>query len=175
VQRLLPVAAASLFLAAPSASFAETILLPGSDETVPAPEITSIGPHSGPDGSSAEPGPFVVISFLTVPEAVGYRIYHEVYVRGRLDPTGALVPTDTREWQFVPWGSADAVPGASALHVVIASLESAATRYGVAAEVIRDGEVHLSPVAVVVYAGASTALPTTSWGVVKRLRGRLPG
>jgi len=173
VKRLLPVTAASLLLATLSPSFAETIVVPGSDETVASPEIVSVDPYSGADGSSAEPGSFVVIRFLPVPEAVAYRIYLEIDVHGRLDSTGTLVPTDASELQFVPWGSAEAVPGVESVNVVIATLEVAATRYGVATEVIRDGEVHLSPVAVAVYAGASTAIPTTSWGAAKYLRERL--
>lgn len=174
MRRLLPATAASLLVATLSLSFAETIVLPGSDETIPSPEIVSIGPYVGSEGAGEEPLSFLAISFLAVPEAIAYRIYLEMDVHARLDSTGTLVPTAASELQFVQWGSVDAVHNSSVYHVVIASLESTATRYGVATEVIRDGEVRLSPLSVAVHAGASTAIPTISWGVVKRLRERLP-
>jgi len=174
VKRSLPVAAASLLLAILSPSSAETIFIPGSDEAVPAPEVISVRPYSGPSDPSVEPGSFVVIRFLPVPEAVAYRIYREMYVRGTRDSTGTLRPTNTPEWQFVPWGSVPPFPGVSAIDVVMASLGDTATRYGVATEVIRDGELRLSPLTVTAHAEALTAIPTDSWGAVKHLRERRP-
>ena len=148
MKRLLPRTVTALLLSTLSPSVAETIVIPGSDESVPSPEIVAVGPYLGPTDSDVEPGSFFTIEFLPVPDAVAYRIYLELDVYGRRDSTGTLVPTDTSELQFVPWGSADAIPDADVLHVVFASLEGTATRYGAATEVIRDGEVHFSPLRV---------------------------
>ena len=169
MKRLLPVVFAFLLLAAASRGIGETIVLPGCDETIPVPELISIGPYTGSLGPGADAGSFVVIKFLPVAGSDSYRIYREIETQATLDSTGTLSASDTPEWGFVPWGSVEPGSIVGAVIVVMASLDDGAGRYGVAAVADRDGEARQSPVAVAMYAGPATAVVTASWGGVKHL------
>lgn len=63
-----------------------------------------------------------------------YRIYRQIAITTDADSTGALVTLDEPSTALVSWGTIDAIPGADVMRVVVATLDSDAAAFGVAAE-----------------------------------------
>ena len=64
----------------------------------------------------------------------GYRIYRQIAVGHDLGDDGGIVEKDTTA--FVPWGFIDAIPDPGLMRVVVATLDSDATPFAIAAEYV---------------------------------------
>ena len=63
-----------------------------------------------------------------------YRIYRQIAITTDADSTGALVTLEEPSSALVSWGTIDAIPGADVMRAVVATLDSDAAAFGVAAE-----------------------------------------
>ena len=92
--------------------------------------------YKGADGQGDQGG-FVVLSFDLSDDhedLSGYRIWRQIEVEYAAGDEG-LVALDTPQAQLIPWGLVDAVPGVEGvMHVVVATLDNAATPWAVSAE-----------------------------------------
>ena len=115
----------------------DTIEVDGDGATVlDAPDTVIAKDYMGASGTGDQGG-FITLSFpLSDDHATltGYRIYRKVAVSTGLDATGALVTLAAPVMEMINWGEVAAVPGASVMHVVVATLDGDSTMYGVAAE-----------------------------------------
>jgi len=115
----------------------DTIEVNGDGATVlDAPDTVIAKDYMGASGAGDQGG-FITLSFPVSDDhatLTAYRIYRKVAVSTGLDATGALVTLAAPVMEMISWGSVDAVPGASVMHVVVATLDGDSTVYGVAAE-----------------------------------------
>ena len=82
-------------------------------------------------------GGFVLLTFDASDDhgtLSGYRIWREISVDYGADADGNLVALGAPAKEMVSWGTADAVPGADVMRVVVATLDGDSTVYGVSAE-----------------------------------------
>lgn len=106
---------------------------------IDAPDGLEGSDYKGADGQGDQGG-FVLLSFdlSTDHETLtGYRIWRQIQVAHRIGESGAPepLPEGEAEAQLIPWGVVDAVPGVDGLmHVVVATLDNAATSWAVSAE-----------------------------------------
>jgi hypothetical protein len=114
-----------------------TVYVDGNGATVlDDPDTLIAQDYKGASGNGDQGG-FVLLTFpVSADHATlsGYRIYRELSVDYAADSTGALVALAEPTTEMVPWGTADAVPGATVMRVVVATLDGDSTSYGVAAE-----------------------------------------
>ena len=132
------------------------------DDSIPAPVILSVEPFDVLDGTGQSA---VMITFEAVAGATKYRIWRETEVTVEVDESGALIPLDVPTLRFIPWALADAIPGENPVRVVVATLDGRLGRWGVSAQVLRDGATHLSPISIF---DPPTAVLQTGWGHIKR-------
>ena len=140
-----------------------------TDADLQPPALLSLGPYVGSNGDDDSDG-FVLIRFLPVPDASLYRIYREILVDYGPDPSGGLIALDEPEAVWVPWGSIDAIPGQDVVQVVIATLDGVDARFGVATEVVEEGQRRVSEMAVFPLVDPPTADSVTGWAQVKQSR-----
>ena len=131
-------------------------------------EITWPGQPSQPSQAPAPPDSvwveeygegFVTVAWTAVPEADGYRIYREIPVTHGLNPEGEVVPLETPEIVWIPWGYVDQ-QDSEIIRAVVATLDEdpwpalavVAEKDGVYSEIAwppahpdfnRDGQVNL--------------------------------
>ena len=113
---------------------------PDPDAEIDAPDQLVAEDYRGASGGGDQGG-FVVLTWDASDDhdtLDKYRIYREIAVTTDADSTGALVTLEEPAAADVHWGTVDAIPGAEVMRVVVATLDSDAARFAVAAE--RDGQ-----------------------------------
>ena len=103
----------------------------------PAPPNGLIGEDYAGAGGDGDQGGFVMLTWGISDDhntLDKYRIYREVSVTTGLDSAGNIVSLEEPTMAPVTWGTVDAIPGADIMRVVVATLDSDASRYAVAAE-----------------------------------------
>ena len=113
---------------------------PDPEAEIDAPDQLVAEDYRGASGGGDQGG-FVVLTWDASDDhdtLDKYRIYREIAVTTDADSTGALVTLEEPAAAAVHWGTVDAIPGADVMRVVVATLDSDAARFAVAAE--RDGQ-----------------------------------
>ena len=103
----------------------------------PAPPNGLIGEDYAGAGGDGDQGGFVMLTWGISDDhntLDKYRIYREVAVTTGLDSAGNIVSLEEPTMAPVSWGTIDAIPGADIMRAVVATLDSDASRYAVAAE-----------------------------------------
>ena len=103
----------------------------------PAPPNGLIGEDYAGAGGEGDQGGFVMLTWGISDDhntLDKYRIYREVAVTTGLDSAGNIVSLEEPTMSPVSWGTIDAIPGADIMRAVVATLDSDASRYAVAAE-----------------------------------------
>lgn len=114
------------------------VVLPagGTATALDAPDTLIASDYKGALGEGDQGG-FVMLTFDLSDDhesLSGYRIFREISVDYGVDENGAIVHLDEPTTDLVPWAKVDAVPGVDIMRVVVATLDSDATFFGVAAE-----------------------------------------
>jgi hypothetical protein len=112
----------------------------------------------------------VLLRYHAVASATSYRIYREIMVEYDAATSGELVALDEPKTAWVPWGLVEAVPGVDTISIMIATLDDANSRFGIATEVTEAGQTQRSAIAVFPSVDVPTAAALTSWGMLKRSR-----
>ena len=90
-----------------------------------APDALTVADYPGDQGG------MLLMSFdKSAGQATGYRIYRELVMNVSVDTAG--VASGDTVW--VPWATVDAIPGAAIIYRIVPTLDNAATRWAVAAE-----------------------------------------
>ena len=93
--------------------------------------------YMGASGDGDQGG-FVMLTFTVSDDhetVTAYRIWREVQVKLGLNDAGRVVPLDVPEFDYIPWGKVDAVPGVGPLmEVVVATLDNDLTGWALSAE-----------------------------------------
>ena len=110
---------------------------PDPEEAPDAPDQLVAEDYAGASGEGDQGG-FVLLTWDASDDHDSldkYRVYRQIAVSTVMDEeTGNFVTLEEPTTALVHWGTIDAIPGADVMRVVVATLDSDATAFGVAAE-----------------------------------------
>ena len=119
------------------ASDAPVVPDPPEEEAPDAPDQLVAEDYAGASGEGDQGG-FVLLTWDASDDHDSldkYRVYRQLAVSTVMDEeTGNLVTLEEPTTALVHWGTIDAIPGADVMRVVVATLDSDAAAFGVAAE-----------------------------------------